>query len=590
MRHLLPETIPLTSDQLLVLYKNGRFAEALALAERLLVVFPQHPALLGCAIDCGLRLAWSAQQEERCAEAEALYRRLLVLNPHHPETLFRLGYLLQEQNHPEAEAIYRQLLVLQPEQAEAWYNLANLLRQHDRLADAHDAYQKAIQLHPQAQHARAWQNLGLLLQTMEQYEAAKRALQEAIRLEPQQADLHANLGNLLHKIGDDPAAEVCYRHALALQPQHKIYLCNLSILLAGQQRLSEAEAYYRSVLQQDPHYSDARWNLGLLLLRQERYAEGWACYEARLLPGQRHKEPPQFTFPLWQGESLRGLSLLVLCEQGFGDTIQFCRYLPALRQQGLQRLTLLCPVPLLPLLQQLSGVELLSDATPDALIPPHDRWIFLMSIPHRLGTSFSLLPLALPYLTASAERVAHWRRFLPPDKLRIGLLWQGSPLHKNDRQRSLPALHLLAPLWQLPEVVWVSLQMGAGSADCARYASTQPLIELGSQIQDFADTAAILSLLHGVVSVDSAVAHLCGALAKPCWLLLPRFNTDWRWLLEGKDSPWYPGVLQLLRQEKMDAWQEVIEQVVAEIRHQLLPAFSGCADSTHPDPDGPVSH
>ncbi|MBF0095767.1 MAG: glycosyltransferase family protein [Magnetococcales bacterium] len=590
MPHLSPETTPLTSDQLLVLYKNCRFAEALALAERLLVAFPDHPALLACAIDCGLRLAWSAQQEERWSEAEALYRRLLRLNPHHPETLFRLGYLLQEQNHPEAETLYRQLLVLQPEQAEAWYNLANLLKQHNRLADAHDAYQQAIRLHPQAQHARAWQNLGLLLQTMQQNDAAKRALQEAIRLEPQHADLHANLGNLLHKNGDDAAAEVCYRQALALHPQHKIYLCNLGIILAGQQRISEAEACYRSILQQDPQYGDARWNLGLLLLRQERYAEGWACYEARLLPGQRQHEPPQWSFPQWRGESLQGLSLLVLCEQGFGDTIQFCRYLPLLRQQGVRRLTLLCPAPLLPLLHQLPGVDLLSDETPDEQIPPHERWIFLMSIPHCLGASFSLLPLALPYLAASSARTANWRNRLPANRLLIGLCWQGSPLHKNDRQRSLSSLRLLAPLWQMTEVVWVSLQMGEGSTDCAQYASTQPLIELGSQIKDFADTAAILSLLHGVVTVDSAVAHLCGALAKPCWLLLPRYNTDWRWLLERADSPWYPGVMQLFRQESMGEWQGVIERVMEQMRQTLLPTFSGRADSTHPDPNGPVSH
>ncbi|WP_130470832.1 tetratricopeptide repeat protein, partial [Candidatus Magnetaquicoccus inordinatus] len=440
----------LTSEQLLALYRRAAFLEAFSLAEQLLRAFPGHPALLACAGDCALRLAWSAQNSGEWERAESFYRRLLAIDPHHPEALFRLACLLQEQQQQQdAEKLYRQLLACQPQHPEAWYNLANLLKQDNRLPEALESYQEVIR--QQADHARAWNNRGLLLQSMQQMDAAKQSLQEAIRLAPQQVDYWINLGNLLHKTGDNSSAETIYCHALTLQPQHAVCLCNLGIVLSERQRLPEAEQCYRAVLQLHPEHSEARWNLSLLLLRQERYAEGWEHYEARLLPERRQTALPSWPFPQWQGESLHGLSLLLLCEQGFGDTIHFCRYITLLRRLGVRHVTLLCPAPLAVLLQSLPAVDqLLVEDEGDP--PPHDYWLFLMSLPYRLGATVPLLPSALPYLTAPIERLRFWQNLLPADRLHIGVIWRGSPLHKNDQQRSLPSLRVLAPLWQISGV------------------------------------------------------------------------------------------------------------------------------------------
>ncbi|MBF0184126.1 MAG: tetratricopeptide repeat protein [Magnetococcales bacterium] len=578
-----------SSDQLLLLLQNRAFQQALEVAEQLLCAFPDHAALKACVAACALQLAAEAQQQGSLQLAESYCRRLLSLEADHAEGLFRLAYLLQEQHHADAETCYRRLIERHPDHSEAWYNLANLLQQAQRLPEARAGYQQVVRLQPN--HAKAWNNLGLLLQRLDLLDEARFALQEAVRLAPEQGDYWANLGNLLLKNGHNQEAATCYRHALKREPHHPVILCNYGILLQEQRRLPEAEQCYRQLLERLPDHGEARWHLALLLLQQGRYQEGWQHYEARFLPGQRQHPPPSWPFPQWQaGESVAGLSLLLLCEQGFGDTIQFCRFVSRLRQEGVRRVTMLCPTPLYPLLQGLPGIDLLLADPEEERVPPHDRWLSLMSLPHRLALATeAALQVELPYLAAAPERLPLWQAELPAAGIKLGLLWQGSAQHRNDRHRSIPSLTLLAPLWQMREIRWVSLQMGGGEAECAALAAQQPLLALGSRINDFADTAAIISQLQGVVTVDSAVAHLCAALGKPCWLLLPRHSTDWRWLLARSDSPWYPGVMRLFRQQQVGKWDAVILELVGALRQALATGilFNERADSTHPDPDEP---
>ena len=277
---------------------------------------------------------------------------------------------------------------------------------------------------------------------------------------------------------------------------------------------------------------------------------------------------PELAFPQWRGQSLAGKSLLIWPEQGYGDEIQFCRYLPLLKTLGVTRLTLVCKQPLKALLGTLSGVDLLlaSDEASE-LAEVHDYWTFPLSIALHLRTRVDSIPARIPYLRALPERLAKWAPRLERSRFNVGLLWAGNPGHHNDAYRSLPSLALLAPLWSVPGVCFFSLQMGRDEDELrGESPDSQPLVDLGTELDDFADSAAIISQLDLVITVDSAVAHLAGALGKACWLLLAHYRTDWRWLEGRPDSPWYPGVMRLFRQQSDEDWTSVIAELTSALR------------------------
>jgi hypothetical protein len=229
---------------------------------------------------------------------------------------------------------------------------------------------------------------------------------------------------------------------------------------------------------------------------------------------------------------------------------------------------LLCSPSLKPLLETVACVDaVITDA---ASIASHDYWSFPLSLPLHFGTTINTIPNALPYLHALPERLEHWHDRLPNKGAKVGLVWKGSALHKNDAYRSLPGLTTLAPLWSVPGVTFVSLQKGQAEDEAVESAADQPLIHLGTDIVDFADTAAIVAQLDLVICVDTAIAHVAGALNKPCWALLPALGTDWRWLLERSDTPWYPGTMRLFRQAKPGDWTETIRDVTKALRHKII--------------------
>ncbi|MBF0128219.1 MAG: pilus assembly protein PilF, partial [Magnetococcales bacterium] len=246
--------------------------------------------------------------------------------------------------------------------------------------------------------------------------------------------------------------------------------------------------------------------------------------------------------------------------------IQFCRFVPALKGLGVRHLTLVCHPALVPLFGSLAGVDRLIADWGATEYPPHDFWIFLLSLPDRLGTTEETIPVAIPYLRPPADRLSHWRNRLAGLRgLRVGLVWRGDPDHPNDRNRSLPGLTRLAPLWSVPETTFISLQKGRGEQEALPPPPDQPLLHLGGEIRDFADTAAIVAHLDLVITIDSAVAHLAGALGKRCWILLATPKTDWRWQLDRADSPWYPETTRLFRQSRPGDWSEVVSRVAQEM-------------------------
>lgn len=506
-------------------------------------------------------------ERKRIGEAEASYRRALELAPNHAGTLANLGALLGARNqHKEAEICCRQAIALAPENAVAHCNLGMVLMRQARYAVAEQCFNTAIGLVPD--HAESYTNLGLLLDATGRDEEAESRHRQAVALQPASQAVWSNLGNLLAKRRRHEEAEACYRQAIALDRSAPEGHLNLGVLFATGGAEDKAEACFRDVLALDPDHPRARLNLAYLLLGQGRLAEGWPLYESRYDArlSDRGMPPPAVSFPQWQGQSLRGKSLLVWPEQGLGDEIQFCRYAPMLKRLGAARITWVAKGPLKALLRSLDGVDEVVGLDEALARPPaHDFWTFALSLPLHCGTVLETIPAAIPYLRASPERIARWSTRLPVGGRRVGLVWKGNGRHPNDGDRSLPDLRLLAPLWAVPEVRFISLQKGEGEAEVAMRLADQPLLHLGSEFADMADTAAVIQHLDLLICVDTAIAHLAGALGIPCWVLLPAYKSDWRWLQGRDDSPWYPGGIRLFRQTQRGEWGPVVEAVRAAL-------------------------
>ncbi len=450
------------------------------------------------------------------------------------EALFLEGNDLMGADACRAECCFREAIRLQPEFAQAHANLALLLEQQGRPTEAEHEYRRAIALN---QHLdRTLLNLGALLTVQKRFAEAEAAYGEALKLNPGSPAPWSNLGVLLACRKEEEEAERCYRRALEL----------------------------------DSGYSLARFNLSYLLLRQGRLEEGWLCLEARNWYASLEK---RVSSPRWQGESLKGKSLLIGFEAGHGDMIQFCRFAAILKAGGAARITLLCHPALKTLFSSLKAVDLLLSF--DEELPPEqwEFWIPPFSIPYHCRTRLDSIPAEIPYLYADRKLVERWSGELgekyEPSTLRVGLVWQGNPDFENDGERSLPNLEPLEPLGGIEGVRFFSLQKGKGEAQAAEAPTTLPLVNLGPRIADFADCAAVVMNLDLIISVDTAVAHLAGALGKECWLLLPDYMTDWRWLTGRSDSPWYPGVMRLFRQSRRGEWGPVVAELCQALAERI---------------------
>lgn len=424
---------------------------------------------------------------------------------------------------------------------------------------------------------------------------AEVSFRAALELAPDFAEAHANFAYLLERAGALPEAEAHYRHSIAADPGIAQTHVNLGVLLAGQKRFAEAEAAYRDaidleydsapawsnlgVLQAsqreddaaeasfrlamllDPDYALARFNFSYLLLRQGRFAEGWQCLEARNWYARLES---LLDCPRWQGETLVGQSTLIGIEAGLGDMIQFYRYATLLREKGAARIGLLCHPALTTLFASLVDVDAVIAADGEIPRTGWDCWVPLLSLPFHCQTRVETIPSRLPYLTADPAKVAVWSAKLAAaanGRLKVGLVWKGNPRFENDADRSLPDLGALVPLGEVAGARFFSLQKGRGEDEAAQPPAGLSIIDLAPAIDDFSDTAAIVANLDLVISVDTAVAHLAGALGKPCWILLPDYKTDWRWLDARSDSPWYPGVVRLFRQQAMGDWSGLVAEV-----------------------------
>jgi len=406
-------------------------------------------------------------------------------------------------------------------------------------------FSRAIKAEPE--FAEAYTNLAILLES-KQPKKAEQYYRTSLKLYPNSPETLANLADFLATHKRFAEAEALYIQSIVLNPASSITHSNLGVLLAYLQREYEAETYLRRALELNPDNNKASFNLAYLLLLQGHFEEGW-----RRLNARDFNTYANLPFAKWQGEDLRGKSLLVWYELGFGDEIQFCRYVPLLKKMGVADLTLVCRPELKALFETLQGVDTLYAATEHIPHRHYDLWTIPLNVPHHCHTRLETIPATLPYLHAAPHKVQQWR--LPENGLKkVGLVWQGNPRHENDGQRSLADMKALMPLLEVAGISFISLQKGyKGKLD--------KLTVLPTELHDFADTAAILSQLDLVICVDTAVAHLTGALNKPCWVMLPDFKADWRWMKERDDSPWYPNVMRLFRQGTDQRWEPVISTV-----------------------------
>jgi tetratricopeptide (TPR) repeat protein len=538
----------------IIAVRTQREARALALLERGSEFAPHHAGVWG---NLGTVLHDLGRQDDALAALD----RAIALDNNDPRSHHLRGaILLNARRDADALAAFERALHIAPEHEEALAGRGFALRNLGRLEEALHAIEQALEQHPRA--ALFHTHHGNLLCEMQRHAESLRDYEQALSLEPGNNPALVNLGGALHTLWRSAEALPYLERALAQDPNDIDALYNLGMVLADLDRRGEALALYERLLHIAPSHVKGRWNRALFQLQAGDFEQGWAGYELRWQEEQLRPFVRNFPQPLWLGESaLKGKTMLLHCEAGLGDSIQFCRYAPLVARQDC-RVLLEAPAPLLPLLQdRLAGVEVFASGSP---LPAFDLHCPLMSLPLAFGTRLDSIPAEVPYLGSDPVRLESWRQRLGgKTHPRVGLVWSGNPRHKNDHNRSIP-LALLSALLDIPDIEWFSLHKEVREADLTTLASRADLRHFGEELLDFGDTAALTALMDLVITVDSSVAHLAGAMGKPVWLLLP-FNPDWRWLLERSDSPWYP-TARLFRQPRHGEWPLVVNELAEAVR------------------------
>lgn len=495
----------------------------------------------------------------RFESAVASYDQALTLSPGHAETHCNRAIALKELKQFElAVAGYDRAIALNPAFIAAYANRGVALAALNRHDAAVASFDQANTLH--AGIAFTHLHRGISLHALGQYQAAVDAYRQVIALDANSAEAHHNLGISLLQLRQHEAAISSFDRAIALKPEFADAYANRALAFHETRQHAAAIANYQQAIALQPTLRIAHRNLSHLYLQLGDYEKGWQEFEWR----SRNEEPQAgrrtFTQPQWLGqESLAGKTILLHSEQGLGDTLQFCRYARQVAALGAS-VILEVQKPLISLLKGLDGVTILLPK--NSVLPPFDLHCPLMSLPLALQARIANIPSAGGYLKAEAGKIAEWQaRLGRKTKPRIGLVWSGNPLHKNDTNRSIPLADFVRLL--TGDFEYVCLQKEVKPADQATLTAHPEIRRFSTELNDFSDTAALCELLDLVISVDTGVAHLTGALGRPVWILLP-FNPDWRWLLEREDSPWY-ATARLYREDRIEGWNAVVAKVGSDL-------------------------
>ncbi len=457
----------------------------------------------------------------------------------------------------DAERLLRGALLDDPDHAEVMTLLGVVLLRRDGPTEAADEFlSRAVSVKPRDVNCLI--NLGTLRSVQGRFTEAVDCFQRAVELEPKNVKAYANLANVIGKLGNLEEAAEIYRKLSLLRPNHARTFERLGKALQYLGRWHEALAAFDRAISLRPDVAEARFARGMLFLKLGRFEEGWRDYEWRF-------EAIKFSYltevdwekPEWEGAPFTGKTLLVYHEQGTGDAIHFARYLPMVKKLG-GEVKFVCGPTLLRLFETLPGVDKLVSRRDTLSLEDVDFHVPLLSLPRIFGTELNTIPADIPYLRADPELVARWGKRIRQDGFKVGLVWEGNRDQGDNKHRSC-ALADYAPLAQVPGVVFYSLQVGPAAEQAARPPAGMELVDYTAELHDFAETAALIKNLDLVVTVDTSVAHLAGALGHPVWTVLWT-NCCWRYLLERDDSPWYP-TMRLYRQPRMGDWASVMQHL-----------------------------
>lgn len=452
---------------------------------------------------------------------------------------------------------YNEALRLAPQSTSIHPRLGAALKQCGNLTGAAEAFRVALQHN--SNDAASLSMLGATLTESGDLQGAAQSLKRSLDLEPNSPDALCNLGKLYFTLGDLHSAMQCTRKALEIQPTHGFSLCDLGFQLELLGDLTASIQCYEIALTSEPDFAWARFQLGVAQLASGIFSDGWKNYEARWKTPQFVSSARTLSQPQWKGEDLHGMRIFVYAEQGLGDTIQFARYIPMLKSCGAEVLLEVQP-GLRRLLQNLDGANKIVVRGEE--VPPFDFQCPLMSLPLGFGTELESIPANVPYLKVPEEAVRQWSGRLDSNKFRVGIVWSGNPKHTRERFRSIP-LSTLAQLSRTAGTAFYSLQKGPGTSQLGTLDPGLCVIDLDAEQMDFSDTAAIVANLDLVITIDTSVAHLAGAMGKPVWILL-NSAPDWRWLKRGEGSAWYPSA-RLYRQTMAGSWDDVIARVQRDL-------------------------
>jgi len=513
-----------------------------------------------------IKLARHHHQSGRLQEAEDLYRQVLASSPGNFDALYLLGVLMLQTGHSDlaADLIGKAVKINNKDHA-AFNHLGVACRALGRHSEAETCYRKSLRLHPD--YVDAHYNLGNLLCDLKRFKESEKAFRSALSLREDYAEAYSNLGFVLLELNrPEEALEACQK-ALEHRPDYAKAYCNIGYAHQDLRRFQAAETAYRKALELKPDYDEVQQNLAMLRLVQGDFEQGFRLFEQRFnLEDKREIKKTVAILDYlngrnirrWQGEALAGLSLLIITEQGAGDSLMMMRYVPLLTQLGLKRLVIYCETPLRRVFQCVSGsddVVAMSEALPTDGI---DRYCMIMSLPFLFNTRPESIPATVPYLPVPEEIKTHWRKaVINHVGLKVGLVWAGGKLTRSDSKRSIP-LDCFAPLLELQGVQFFSLQKDRKAGQQKRLG--KKLIDYMDRCEDFLDTAGLVDQLDLIISVDTSIAHLAGALGKPVWLL-NRYEHEWRWLLDREDSPWYP-TMKIFKQQVYGDWDQVIKRVL----------------------------
>jgi tetratricopeptide (TPR) repeat protein len=511
-----------------------------------------------------LAVAFTHHQSGRLDEAEQIYRQVLSDQPNNAHAWHLLGVVAHQKGaHDEAARYIEWALHLNPVQPEANNNLGLVYQALGKLTEAAVFHRRALALNPA--FAEAHRNLGICLENEGKHDEAICCSRRALELRPEFAEAHFDMGLAFRNKGMLDEAVHSYQRALELKPDYAAAYHNLGNALTGQLKLDEAADCYRRALELEPTDAETHNNQALLMLLTGDFVQGWAESEWRWKTGVMPSRP--FPQPRWNGQPLDGQTILLHAEQGLGDTIQFIRYAPLIK--AFDGIVLVCCQKLLVrLLATCPGIDQIVAAGEE--LPPFDVHLPLLSAPGVLGTTLETIPANVPYLFADSQLVDQWRqRFANLKGFRIGINWHGRTGHGAFRLRDIP-LECFTSIADLPGVQLVSLQQGPGRSELAQTAHLS-IFDPGDNVDKehgaFMDTAAIMMNLDLVITSDTSIPHLAGALGVPVWLALP-FAPDWRWLLDRSDTPWYP-TMRLFRQKTPGDWTTVFDEIKLALAARL---------------------